>query len=146
MSNKQIQGQGWLARLEQRLFEASLPQVVQGMRHEASVEFRALVRDLKAPMVPGFEREVARTLNAGGQSDLIPAETLMPEMMARFTLTREAFDGEPSGYAELERVCNRCPAVGRCWKAMRAGASREACRAFCPNAAAFEHRAMAAAS
>ena len=146
MNDKQTERQGWLARLEQRLFEASIPQVVQGIRNEASVDFRELVRDLNAPMAPAFEREVSRTLNRGVASDLIPAVTLMPAMMERFGLGREDFPANEAGlFAELETVCNHCPVVGRCWKAMRAGDARETCRGFCPNAQAFEGKSLEAA-
>jgi len=146
MSDKRNEHQGWLARLEQRCFEASMPRVVQGMRHEANVDFRAMVRDLDAPMAPAFEREVSRTLNRAGERDLIPAVTLMPEMMARFGLSGEDYAPEQAAYlAELRTVCNHCPVVGRCWKAMRAGESWEKCRGFCPNAQAFEGKTLEAA-
>ncbi|WP_299233313.1 hypothetical protein [uncultured Halomonas sp.] len=145
MNDKQIECQGWLARLEERLFEASMPQVVQGMRHEANVDFRELVRDLNAPMAPAFEREVSRTLNRGAERDLIPAETLMPEMMVRFGLSPDDYGPEQATqFGELQTVCNRCPVVGRCWKAMRAGETRETCRGFCPNAQAFDSKSLQA--
>ncbi|WP_280554033.1 hypothetical protein [Halomonas sp. 25-S5] len=146
MNDKQTLRQGWLARLEERLFAASMPRVVQGIRHEASVVYREMVRDLDTPMAPAFEREVARTLNRGGERELIPAETLMPEMMARFDLDRDDFGPEEAvHFGELQTVCNRCPVVGRCWKAMRGGERWETCRGFCPNAEAFEHKSLAAA-
>ncbi|MGM0784436.1 MAG: hypothetical protein ACQEUM_10005 [Pseudomonadota bacterium] len=147
MSDKQSERQGWLVRLEERLFAASMPQLVQGMRNEAATSYREMVRDLATPMAPAFEREVARTLNRGGGRELIPAETLMPEMMQRFDLAAEDFGtDEATHFAELQSVCNRCPAVGRCWKAMRGGEGWEKCRGFCPNAGAFERKALAVAS
>ncbi|MEQ5803141.1 hypothetical protein [Halomonas sp. H10-9-1] len=146
MNDKQGERQGWLARLEERLFEASMPQMVQGMRHEANVDFRELVCDLKAPMAPAFEREVARALNRGVVRDLIPAETLMPEMMVRFGLSSADYGPEQATHlGELQTVCNQCPVVGRCWKALRAGESWEKCRGFCPNAQAFESKTLQAA-
>ncbi|WP_163558467.1 hypothetical protein [Halomonas sp. NO4] len=144
MTDKQTQRQGWLTRLEERLFAASMPQLVQGMRNEASTSYREMVRDLATPMAPAFEREVARTLNRGGSRELIPAETLMPEMMQRFDLAVADFGAEEATHLEeLQTVCNRCPAVGRCWKAMRAGEGWEKCRGFCPNAEAFEQKTLA---
>ncbi|SFU82016.1 hypothetical protein [Halomonas korlensis] len=146
MNDKQTERQGWLARLEERLFEASMPRVVQGIRYEDSVDYREMVRNLDTPMAPAFEREVARTLNRGGDLELIPAETLMPAMMQRFGLGRDDFGpGEETHFGELQTVCNRCPVVGRCWKAMRAGERWEKCRGFCPNAEAFEQKSQVVA-
>jgi hypothetical protein len=147
MNTQQNDRQGWLTELQERIFTASMPQVVQSMRHGANVDFRELVRDLDTPMDPAFEREVARTLDRVGQRDLIPSVTLMPEMMQRFGLGRDDFGpDEAVHFGELQTVCNRCPVVGRCWKAMRAGESRETCRGFCPNALAFDGKSLEAAS
>lgn len=125
------------------LVNARMPQLVQNMRRDAVNEYQTLLRDLDAPMEPAFEREVARTLNRGGNYDLIPAETLMPMMMERFGLTPEDFsDQEANLLSELTMVCNKCPAVGRCWKAIRADAGWEKCRGFCPNTDAFELKSL----
>ncbi len=141
-SDTHNESRGWLARL----FDARMPQLVQSMRHEAFSDYRALLHDFDAPMAPSFEREVARTLNQHGERDLIPAKTLMPAMMQRFDLTAEDYAPEEARhFHEMQAVCNRCPVAGRCWRAMRAGASWEQCRGFCPNAEAFEHKSLEAA-
>ncbi|QTF91883.1 hypothetical protein [Halomonas sp. BM-2019] len=136
----------WRQRLGGLLFDASMPRMVKEMRRVAGPTFQAMVRDLDTPMAPAFEREVARTLNRGGSEDLIPAVTLMPPMMARFGLTAGDFGAEErTFFTEMQSVCNRCPVAGRCWQALRAEAGWEQCRGFCPNAQAFEQKALAAA-
>jgi hypothetical protein len=136
----------WWQPLEAVLEAASMPRVIQEMRRNANSTFQEMVNDLDTPMAPAFEREVARTLNRDGHEDLIPAETLMPPMMARFDLDAADFGpDEAVYYGELKTVCNKCPAVGRCWRALRAEAGWEKCRAFCPNAAAFEQKTLTAA-
>ncbi|MGQ4878085.1 hypothetical protein ACOJCM_05875 [Billgrantia sp. LNSP4103-1] len=131
----------WFQRLGGFLFDASMPRLVYEMRREAAPTYQAMVRDFATPMSPAFEREVARSLNRGGEVDLIPSLTLLPPMMARFGLTTKDFDPDDrQALAELQRECDRCPVVGRCWRALRAGADQERCRAFCPNAPAFETR------
>jgi hypothetical protein len=136
----------WLQRLGGFLVDASTPRLVQEMRRESGPTFQAMVRDLNTPMAPDFEREVARTLNRAGSEDLIPAVTLMPPMMARFGLDPDAYGPEERlHFGEMQSVCNRCPVMGRCWKALRAEAGWEQCRGFCPNAQAFEQKALAAA-
>jgi hypothetical protein len=136
----------WRQRLGGVLFDASMARLVQEMRREAGTTFQAMVRDLNTPMAPDFEREVARTLNRAGSEDLIPAVTLLPSMMARFGLSAEDFGPEERVHlGEMQTVCNSCPVVGRCWSALRAEAGWEQCRGFCPNAQAFEQKALAAA-
>ncbi|MCE9682656.1 hypothetical protein [Halomonas alkalisoli] len=135
----------WLQRLSGFLFDTSMPRLVQEMLREAEPTLQAMVRDLNTPMTPAFEREVARTLNRDASEDLIPVETLMPPMMERFDLTADNFGPEERTlFGEMQTVCNRCPVVGRCWRAMRADAGWERCRAFCPNADAFEQKAVTA--
>lgn len=136
----------WYSRLSEALFDASTPQVVQELRRGAGPTFQAMVGDLNTSMTPAFEREVARTLNRNGSNDLIPAVTLMPAMMERFGLAADDFGPEERlHFGKLQSVCNRCPVAGRCWKAMRSDADSEQCLSFCPNAPAFEQKAITAA-
>jgi|SRR5690554_4348379 len=136
----------WYSRLNDLLFDANMPRLVQDMRREAGPTFQSMVRDLNTPMAPAFEREVARTLNRSGSNDLIPAVTLMPAMMERFGLTADDFGpDEHVQFGKMQTVCNHCPVASRCWKAMRAGAGSEQCRDFCPNAQAFDQKVLAAA-
>lgn len=144
-SDHAAESTSWMARFADYMFEASMPRVVREVRTEASSTFREVITDLESPMPAAFEREIARTLNGVG-SELIPAETLMPAMMKRFGLAEEAFvDDGDKAVRQLQVTCNHCPEVGRCWRAMRSDTSRESCRAFCPNADAFEEKAGTAA-
>ena len=61
-------------------------------------------------------------------------------MMQRFGLQNVELAAEPD-YSAMRAICNACPVVGQCWKAMRAGVDVEECRGFCPNAEAFDSRA-----
>jgi hypothetical protein len=132
------QARGW----QERLLAACMPQLVQAIRYEAGADYRALIRDLETPLLPEFEREVARHLGCGDERELIPAETLMPAMLQGFGLTADQFGPEEKEHLmELRNRCNRCLAVGHCWKALRARAGREAYRDYCPNAPAFEEKA-----
>ncbi|MCG6656737.1 hypothetical protein HOP52_02970 [Halomonas campisalis] len=124
----------------ERFFEASASQVAREIRSEAPCVYEQLVGDLQTPLTRPFEAAMAKRLANGDMAGLIPARTLMPEMMARFGVTPTRFE-EGRELAALERTCNRCPVVGHCWQAMRAGAEVEECRGFCPNAEAFERRA-----
>ena len=135
----------WYSRLSDLLFDANMPRLVQDMRREAGPTFQSMVRDLNTPMAPAFEREVARTLNRSGSNDLIPAVTLMPAMMERFGLEIDDFGLEERAHLhDMQAVCNRCPSVGRCWRAMRAKADRTQCLSFCPNAEDFVRKASVA--
>ncbi|MDR9438687.1 MAG: hypothetical protein RI841_04195 [Halomonas sp.] len=127
----------WWERLSERCYATSTAQLVRDVQHEAGPAYHELLTDLESPLEPGFEREMARQMVAGQPTDFVPARTLMPVMMQHFGLQDTALVVEP-GYDVLRDTCNACPAVGHCWKAMRAGAEVEECRGFCPNAKAFD--------
>ncbi|MDN3522915.1 hypothetical protein [Halomonas ramblicola] len=129
-------------RFCERCYAVSMSRVVRELSLEASESYQALLEDLKAPLAPAFEREVARRLDAGDRGGLTPARTLMPEVMARFGLSPESYD-DARELAVLARRCNRCPVAGQCWRAARHGTGGEAYRALCPNASAFERQAAA---
>ncbi|MBB3184502.1 hypothetical protein FHR95_002075 [Halomonas fontilapidosi] len=131
---------GWWERLTERCYATSTAQLVRDVQHEAGPTYDALLNDLASPLEPGFEREMARQLASGQPSSFAPAITLMPVMMQRFGL-QAAEVAVDAGYTGMRETCNACPAVGQCWKAMRAGADVEACRGFCPNAKAFDRLA-----
>ena len=104
-----------------------------------------LIHDLSQPMSPTLEQALARSLATGEIPGFRPTDTLMPAMLRCFGLEPEAFAKDPAIHA-LRTTCNSCARVGTCWLALRHGASREECRGFCPNAAAFERRVPPAVS
>ncbi|MCG6656796.1 hypothetical protein HOP52_03265 [Halomonas campisalis] len=109
--------------------------VVRELRRHDPEALEALAHDLEQPLNPPLERALARTLDDRRVADFRPSEVLMPAMMTTFAVSPAAIAEE--GLAELEASCNRCEAVGRCWRAMRDHADAEVCRDFCPNAEAF---------
>ncbi|WP_163557836.1 hypothetical protein [Halomonas sp. NO4] len=133
----------WWERLTERCYASSTAQLVRGVQHEAGSTYHALLNDLESPLEPGFEREMARQLAAGQPTGFVPARALMPVMMQRFGLDEASFTGD-SGLAAMHKTCNACPVVGQCWRAMRRDADTEECRAFCPNAEAFDRQAALA--
>ncbi|MDR5902986.1 hypothetical protein [Halomonas icarae] len=132
--------QPWWVRLSERCYTASTAQLVRDVQHEAGSTYDELLTDLKSPLEPGFERQVARRLQSDKPIGFKPARTLMPVMMQRFSLQDAELTNDPD-YGAMRATCNGCPVVGRCWKAMRGGADVEECRGFCPNAEAFDSRA-----
>lgn len=98
-----------------------------------------LIHDLAYPMSPSLEQAIARCLAGRELANFVPAVTLLPEMMRRFGLDPVTCSHDPSIHA-LRTVCSACPKVATCWLALRQNAPREECRAFCPNAEAFEQR------
>lgn len=133
--------QPWWARLSERCYRATTPRLVQDMQHEAAGTYGEMLEDLNTPLDAHFEREMARQLQDGQPFGFVPARTLMPVMMQRFGLQDGELAADP-GYDAMHATCNGCPVVGKCWKAMRAGADVEVCRSFCPNAEAFDSRAV----
>ncbi len=132
----------WWERLSERCFRASMPQLVRDMARESPHLFDELLRDLEAPLEAVFEQAVAHRLGEGGYPAFMPAETLMPVMAQRLGMT-EASLFEAHADAELRATCNRCPAVGRCWRALRHGIEADECRGFCPNAEALARGQLA---
>ncbi|QTF92732.1 hypothetical protein [Halomonas sp. BM-2019] len=137
------QGSSWLERFVERCFEASANQMARDIRSEAPSVYEQLIGDLETPLAPPFEAAVAHRLASGDTAGLIPARTLMPEMMVRFGVSPVQFEADQE-LTGLERTCNRCSAVGRCWSALRHGADAATCRTFCPNAPAFEEKGVSA--
>ena len=109
--------------------------VVRELRRHAPEALEALASDLEQPLSPPLERAMARSLDDCRVPDFRASEVLMPAMMTTFAVSPAAIAEE--GLAVMEASCNRCEAVGRCWRAMRDGADAEACRSFCPNAERF---------
>ncbi|EWH00491.1 hypothetical protein [Halomonas sp. BC04] len=130
----------WWDRICERTYRATTPRLVREMEQEAPRDYSELLKDLKAPLEPAFEREVARHLDRGGYRAFVPADTLMPAMLQRFGLDESSVAGH-SSYPSLRGNCNACPVAGYCWHAMRRDADADECRAFCPNAAAFDRQA-----
>ncbi|MHB0774803.1 DUF6455 family protein [Halomonas sp. WWR20] len=108
------------------------------MTFECGDAYRKIVGNLAMPLAPAIEREVARTLNRDVAHSLIPARTLLPVMMQRLGISVSSGPLGKETLQAVERTCNRCPQVGRCWLAMRHHTPTEACRGFCPNAEALE--------
>lgn len=130
----------WWARLCEGSYRASTPRLVREFEAEAPQVYSDILKDLEMPLEPSFEREMARHLDRGGFRAFVPAETLMPAMLQRFGL-EQASIAEHASYPSLRGNCNACPVAGYCWGAMRRDAGIDECRAFCPNAAAFERLA-----
>lgn len=126
-------------RIFERCFEASMSRVARELSLEASTTYQALLEDLKTPLAPAFEQEVARRLDGGDLGGLTPARTLMPEVMMRFGLSPEVYD-DAHELVVLERRCNGCTVAGQCWRALRHGAEVDEYRTLCPNAGAFEQK------
>ncbi|MGQ4880756.1 hypothetical protein ACOJCM_19495 [Billgrantia sp. LNSP4103-1] len=117
-------------------YRASTRRLVREIEAKSPSVYSEMLQDLTTPLEPAFEREMARHLDRGGYRAFVPAETLMPAMLQRFGL--EASVTQHASYPSLRGTCNACPVAGHCWGAMRRDAGIEECRAFCPNAAAFE--------
>lgn len=139
----QATGKSWWDRLCEGAYRATTPRLVREMEAESPGAYSEMLKDLKTPMEPAFEREVARHLDRGGYRAFVPADTLMPVMLQRFGLA-PACVTEHVSYPSLRGNCNACPVAGQCWGAMRRDAGVDECRAFCPNAAAFERLAESA--
>ncbi|PMR74654.1 hypothetical protein C1H69_12385 [Billgrantia endophytica] len=109
------------------------------MEQRSPQVYSEILQDLETPLEPAFEREVARHLDQGGYRAFVPADTLMPAMLQRFGLDEASVAAHVS-YPSLRGNCNACPVAGYCWRAMRRDADVDECRAFCPNAAAFDRQ------
>ncbi|MGR4066270.1 hypothetical protein [Billgrantia sp. C5P2] len=133
----------WWHRLCEGSYRASTRRLVREIETESPQVYSEMLRDLETPLEPAFEREMARHLDRGGFRAFVPAETLMPVMLQRFGLDQASVAGHAS-YPSLRGNCNACPVAGHCWGAMRRDAGIDECRAFCPNAAAFERLAETA--
>ena len=70
----------------------------------------------------------------------------MHRMMAAFDLDAARLrDSAPAVLREIEVLCSRCGAKGRCGRELDAGTATENAHAFCPNSETFEALAQAAA-
>ncbi|MDZ7853895.1 MAG: hypothetical protein U5L98_14935 [Halomonas sp.] len=136
---KDVSQQAWWTRFADRCYQATTPRLVQEIQHEAPRTYSEMLEDLSTPLDHRFEQQMARQLQQGQPLGFVPSKTLMPVMMQRFGLQQAEMAADPD-HAAMRSVCNGCPVVGQCWKAMRAGADVEECRGFCPNAKAFESR------
>lgn len=136
----QTQKTSWWDRCCESAYRATTPRLVREMEQESPKTYSEMLQDLKTPLEPAFERQVARHLDQGGYRAFVPADTLMPVMWQRFGLD-DASVTEHVSYPSLRGTCNACPVAGYCWRAMRRDTDAEACRAFCPNAAAFDRLA-----
>ncbi|MCE9664681.1 hypothetical protein LY622_14665 [Halomonas sp. M5N1S17] len=130
----------WWDRLCERTYRATTPRLVREIEAESPGAYSEMLQDLKMPLEPAFEREVARHIDHGGFRAFVPADTLMPAMLQRFGLNKATVAAHVS-YPSLRGNCNACPVAGYCWHAMRRDAGVDECRAFCPNAAAFDRQA-----
>lgn len=133
----------WWNRLCEGSYRASTRRLVRDIEAESPQVYSEMLKDLETPLEPAFEREMARHLDRGGFRAFVPAETLMPTMLQRFGLEPTSV-AEHASYPSLRGNCNACPVAGHCWGAMRRNAGLDECRAFCPNAAAFERLAETA--
>lgn len=133
----------WWERLCEGSYRATTRRLVREIEAESPKVYSEMLQDLKTPLEPAFEREVARHLDRGGYRAFEPADTLMPAMLQRFGIEQACVSGHVS-YPSLRGNCNACPVAGYCWGAMRREAGVDECRAFCPNAAAFERLAETA--
>ncbi|XKE47560.1 hypothetical protein LG302_00195 [Halomonas organivorans] len=126
-------------RFTDRCYRASLRQQLQEVRYGSPGVLATLVEDLARPLDPALERELARMLDEPGHRDIAPARTLLPVMRQRYGLDPRVAR-IPEGRT-MKATCNGCPAAGRCWRALRHGASAVQCREFCPNAPALAREA-----
>ncbi|QOR37111.1 hypothetical protein HNO52_00285 [Billgrantia diversa] len=133
----------WWNRLCEGSYRASTRRMVREIEAESPQVYSEMLKDLETPLEPTFEREMSRHLDRGGYRAFVPAETLMPAMLQRFGLDQESVT-EHVSYPSLRGNCNACPVAGHCWGAMRRDAGVDECRAFCPNALAFERLAETA--
>lgn len=136
----QTSNSSWWERLCEGSYRATTRRLVREIEAESPGVYSEMLQDLATPLEPAFEREMARHLDQGGYRAFKPADTLMPAMLQRFGLTHTAVT-EHVSYPSLRGNCNACPVAGYCWGAMRREAGVDECRAFCPNAAAFERLA-----
>lgn len=101
---------------------------------------------------PGLVAELAGELGLSA-SDLrevvahgAGADRLMHRMMSAFDLDGEKLHvGAPAVLREIEILCSRCGAKGRCARELDAGTAAENASAFCPNSETFEALAQAPA-
>lgn len=139
----QASKKSWWNRLCEGSYRASTRRLVREIEAEAPQAYSDIINALETPLEPAFEREMARHLDRGGFRAFAPAETLMPVMLKRFGLEPTSV-AEHASYPSLRGNCNACPVAGHCWGVMRRDAGVDECRAFCPNAAAFERLAETA--
>ena len=112
---------------------------------------RASLRELESSD-PGLVAELAGELglSASELREVVRhgagADRLMHRMMAAFDLDAESLhDGAPQVLREIEILCSRCGAKGRCARELDAGTAAENASAFCPNSETFEALAQAPA-
>lgn len=120
------------ARFTERCYRAGIRQQLQELRYGGAGVLASLIADLEASLDPAFERELARRLGDPDYRDMSPATLLLPVMRERFGLDPVVAEA-PEGRA-LKTTCEDCPAAGRCWQALRHGATATQCQGFCPNA------------
>jgi hypothetical protein len=126
-------------RVSDYFYKLSLAKMILEIQEGSAETYRKMIHDADFKLEADFERELARQLSNGGRWDLIPAETLMPVMMARFGVSESDISTSESSQLEaLELACNSCPVLGACWKSMRSRTSVAEARNFCPSAEIFE--------
>lgn len=125
-------------------YKIHLSKLLLDMQGESPDAYQKIIQDVDFELEDNFETEVARHMNNGNYSGLIPATTLMPAMMIRFGVSKSDFTtGASSEIEALEETCNSCSVVGTCWKSMRSGASATEARTFCPSAETFQRKGKA---
>jgi len=106
------------------------------------LERHALARELNE-LEP---RELDRLLNENGLdrrnlAELVhgnaQADYRLTSVMERFGVTEMLTERHPDVLRDVQRVCMACPRKRRCRRALRAGASADGFRRFCPNAGTF---------
>lgn len=128
-----------ISSLVGRLVFGRYCQVARSLQMEAPEEFAKIIAEADPALDEGLAGEVENLLRTGGAPFVPLNKTLMPRMIDRFGLTSEHL--EEIGYEKLKSMqkrCNSCANAARCWSAIRAGASAEQCREFCPNSADFD--------
>ncbi|SHF27143.1 hypothetical protein SAMN02745148_02181 [Modicisalibacter ilicicola DSM 19980] len=129
------------AREESFIEHVQGPGIVHQMAHLEPEALAALISDLTTPLNGTFEKAVEDILTQGGLEHFAASRTLLPAMLERFGLAEDDLAMHAECLETAREACDTCPAVGRCWRALRHGAGREECRGFCPSAEAFVSRA-----
>lgn len=139
MTAKVLEERGsWYERIANRCYSYTLPGIMDRMIHEAGSSDGGLINDLDTPIGPEIETVIAARIDQRPEGSEVPARTLLPAVMKRYSLNLNDFRDARADLRALEATCNACTRAGQCWKALRAGATRGACGALCPNAESLE--------
>lgn len=127
--------QGWIERVGEYCYRASIPRVIQCFLTEASHEYELIINNLDSRLAPEMEEGIAARLSADKGHMLHNERTLLPVMAARLGADLRVADR--ASRRQMDGTCRNCKEVSRCWLALRRDAGANELEQFCPNSERF---------